>query len=431
MNDPRGAASATVLPGHRLESESTSWIGPRLLLVIGATGALAVAVALAREGPRRASGAETSDFAQYYCTGWRLDRGLPIYDPIRFDGDLAHQVGWSHENPLRTANPPTMACLTWPLARLPYPVAWWALCLGSIAMLSGGSWLAARHSGWCPVGAIAWALLAAGSLPTLAFVILNHIEAPVSLLGIVGWICLRHGRPYAGAVMWGLAASLKLFPAFWLVALMRWPNRGVALVGFAAAAGSGLVGMAAVGWDNSFAFLRDAFPQSDLWESDAANMSARSFSAALFGGRLGLPSSLVVATALLWAIFRGDGSADRLWCLGLCGSLLLSPLAWSYYLVFALPVASLVLAHLDLSTARGRMTFVLWISALFFWPSLLGRWMPGIEMAESWGWPWVLARHVPTIALAALAWAGHRWLRETVKNYPAADPVTPAAAAGS
>lgn len=380
---------------------------------MGAAGLALVLLALVREGPRRASGEEPMDFVQYYFTGRSLDRGLPVYDLIAIDGELARDVGWQHRSPLRTANPPAMVCLTWPLAQLPYPVAWWTLSIASLIMLAAGSWTAARLSGWDRFGATAWAAIAAGSVPTLAFVILNHVEAPILILGVMGWACLRGGRPRLGAAIWGLAAALKLFPALWLVTLLRLRDRRAAIVGFASAAGFTALGVAVIGWDDTMTFVRDALPQSKAWESDAANISARSFGGELMGRWGGIALTAAVAIVLLWAIFAGPRSVDRLWCLGLCGSLLLSPLSWSYYMVLAVPVAALVFARTDLSGSPARIRFAFWIAALFFWPSLFGQWMPGIEIAASCGWPWVLARHAPTFALAALAWAGHRHLGDS------------------
>lgn len=401
---------------------------PRFLALMGIVGMVLVALAMVREGPRRAGGEEPMDFVQYYYTGWCLDRGLPAYETIKIDGALARELGWSHSSPMRTANPPAMVCLTWPLAQIPYPVAWWALSLSSLAMLAGGSWIAARHAGWGRAGALAWAALAAGSTPTLAFLVLNHIEAPILILGVAGWILIREGRARSGAALWGLAAALKLFPAFWLLTLWRLRDRGAAFVGFAVAATFTALGMAAVGWQDTLVFFREALPQSGAWQSDTANMSIRSFGTEMLGDAGGITLTACTAILILAMIFRGSPSPDRLWCLGLLGSLLLSPLSWSYYLVLAAPVAALVFSRLDLVGGPGRMMFATLISAIFFWPSLLGRWMPGIEAAEALGLPWTMVRHAPTLALATLAWLGHRHLAEA----PAAvDPVTPAAAAGS
>lgn len=395
----------------------------------GIAGSIAVLAAVVMEGPNRASGLEPNDFVQYYVSAWRLKHDFPIYDPIVVDGALAKSLGWHHHDPNRTPNPPILICLSWPLAQMPYPVAWWSLAIGSLVTLGLGSWLAALRSGWGRAGACAWALIATGSASTLAFVVLNHIEAPILLLGVAGWLCLRDGRrPFLGASLWGLSAALKLFPAFWLVALLRLRDRRIALIGFTSAAAFSALGVAIIGWDDTLVFLRSAIPQSKGWESDLANMSVRSFCIGLFGNAFGIALMGATVIGLLWAIFLGNRSIDRLWCLGLCGSLLLSPLSWSYYVVLAVPVAALVSARLDLSGPTARARFAVWFCTLFFWPSLLGRWMPGIETIESWGWPSVILAHAPTLALATLAWLGHRHLGEP----PAAvDPVTPAAAAGS
>lgn len=385
---------------------------PFFLLAMGIAGTVLVLLSLTLEGPRRAGGEEPMDFVQYYFTGWQLGHGLPVYDPISVGGELARRVGWKHDSPLRTANPPAMVCLTWALARLPYPVAWWTVSVASLFALAGGSWFAARRSGWNASGAAAWAALAAGSAPTLAFVVLNHIEAPILLLGVGGWACLRRGRPRLGAACWGLAAALKLFPALWLLTLFHLRDRRVALVGLASAAAFTMLGAAAVGWDDTMSFIGGALPQASAWNSDPANISVRSLGAGLLGEAFGIVLSAAVAIGLLWAIFRGDRSVDRLWCLGLCGSLLLSPLSWSYYMVLAIPVAALVFARMDLAGAAAQSRFAIWVTALFFWPPLLGKWMPGADLAASLGWPWILVRHVPTFALLALAWDGHRRLGE-------------------
>ncbi len=381
-------------------------------------GVALLLLALAREGPQRASGTEPMDFVQYYFTGWRLAHGLAVYEPVEIKGELARAVGWQNAIGLRMANPPAMVCLTWPMALVPYPLAWWALASGSIIALGIGSWFAARHSGWDRAESSTWAAVAVGSVPSLTFIILNHIEAPILLLGVGGWLALRRGRTMLGASMWGIAAALKLFPAFWLVALLGRRDRSTAVAGFGTAAALSAIGAAVVGWEATTVFVRDVLPQAKLWESDPANMSVRSFGNDIFGPMGGIALTLATAVILLWAIFSGDRSVDRLWCLGLCGSLLLSPLSWSYYFVLVVPVAALVSARLDLSKTPWRIAFGLGIVTLFFWPPLLGRWLPGSATFHSWGWPWIVARHMPTFALAALAWTGHRFLRNSPESSP-------------
>jgi hypothetical protein len=165
------------------------------------------------------------------------------------------------------------------------------------------------------------------------------------------------------------------------------------------------LGALVVGPDELATFVTEVLPQSSRWRVGLGNLSLLSLAA-----WLGLPAlgwALVVGTALATVpgLVRRPGSPDRVFVVLVAASLLMSPLGWSYYFLFAAPCVVVLAGHLALTHARERITLYALILPLFAWPSLLGAWSEGwLRWAP---FPLQVAlTFVPTGALAALVWMG-------------------------
>jgi alpha-1,2-mannosyltransferase len=150
----------------------------------------------------------------------------------------------------------------------------------------------------------------------------------------------REGR--AGAWI-GAAAALKVFPALWLVYLAyRRHWRGLA-VGIAVAAGLSLAPLLRYGVPGAFDAVRDWLANSSpvAWTQGGSNQSLSTLATRLHLPGAGLAFLDLACIALGVVALRrpkvADAAFEDLAVVGLV-AVLLSPIAWVHYFLFALPV---------------------------------------------------------------------------------------------
>lgn len=175
------------------------------------------------------------DFQAFYISGELVLRGQ-LYDAQAFQA--AQRAILGHANPaLLATRPPFFALAFWPLAQLPYRVAWylWLAILHAATLAFVWLWPARRDAAL----ACCWS---AGLCVCLA----NGQDLPLILLLLALALRIRQTRPFLTGLLLALcAAKFHLF-VFLPLLLWRWRLwRGFA----AGAAALAAISFAAAGWD--------------------------------------------------------------------------------------------------------------------------------------------------------------------------------------
>jgi hypothetical protein len=345
-----------------------------------------------------------TDFGQYYVVGKRLRAGAPIYEPFKSEGVVSLDPGTppaesGQDNEavknVRTANPPPLAVLMWPLAFLPYSVAWWCVCLSSLLIIGALGYRVARELFDAPLERATWLAVSLGSFPTLVNGLLNHAEPFVWAMMTWGWLRLRRGDEKVAGLLLGLAGCLKLFPLAFIPMLLAAGYRRASLFAAASAVIGLAVSAAMVGMDSILMFVREVLPQASRYYFSLGNVSGLSLVARFVSPEVAM---LVTVAFLLWSTYlcRRHRSPDKVFVLGVTASLLCSPLSWTYYFIAVLPCVMVATMWLR---GSGRALIPFLLVTLVYWP-----WMLGGFIGEQWmPLPLVLAlNYVPTLGLLAL-----------------------------
>ena len=302
------------------------------------------------------------DFSQEWLSSRNFYAGKPIYRPqvealFEHTGFIPNRkedmLPWN-------AHPPCAVLLALPFAKLDYPsahLAWNIMMLGSfgLALCLVFPW------GIRPWKALDWFKLIALALachPLLAQFIQGQLNALLALLIIGAWRLDRAERPAMAGVCIGLAAALKIFPAFLFVywaMRMRWSAVVGGVIAFLIANGSAL---ALFGSDAFATYLRLVLPSLDFRRSDWGNVSLPAFwlrlfnpdeavrvvpfaKAPLLGAILAYGSQVLIAVvvALRCRQVQTAEGRTRAFALAIIGMLLITPIVWThYFIILLLPV---------------------------------------------------------------------------------------------
>jgi hypothetical protein len=309
------------------------------------------------------------------------------------------------------AHPPTSVLATLPLALLDYldAVTLWNV-LGLIAIAASLA-LIFRELRF-PVAA--WSILPIVTLgllcnPVRAQVVYGQWNALLLLLLTLGWVADRRDRCQRAGFWVAVAATLKLFPLFFLLYFAIRGRWRAVLACLLWGIVMSLVTAVVLGWDAYRDYFHHVLPTLKEFQAYWNNASIMAFwlknfstGASLFGltiepvifaphlARAGIVASyaLILATTCL-LIKRSRFVCDaRPRCGDLCFALstvtmlLLTPVCWEHYLLLlALPL-SLVWAGLGQSNLQ-RFTFLVLIVAL--WLGLSELWRAcGLDVRSNW-----------------------------------------------
>src|SRR5262249_47587884 len=160
-----------------------------------------------------------------------------------------------HPNP----HPPVLTALSLPLTLLPFPVIvllWLLVNVGLLVRV--GRWLGLTVLG--SLALLAWP-------PLWSLVYLAQLELLILVLVMTGWRAAEVGRDWRAGLWLGLAAAIKLYPAFFLLPfLWRWRVRVVLAAG-AVLAVSQLGGLLAVGGSGMVRYYTEILPSVSAFYS--------------------------------------------------------------------------------------------------------------------------------------------------------------------
>ena len=321
--------------------------GARGLSARVALGAVAAAHVLFLLAPPLLS-QDVFSYIAYARLGVEHDLNPYEHAPADMPSDAVY--GYAGSKDATSAYGPLFTLLTYPLALLGVPAAFWILKLVAAAASLGlvaVVWNTAKRLGRDPLPA---ALFVGLNPLTLVHVVAGaHNEAYVVLLTMLGVLAWAAGRPATAGVVSTAAAGLKasaglvvpfLVAAGPRVRVLSGALGGVAVVAAAAVAGFGADALDALGLlsDNQERTSRWSFPYK----------TAQLLGAALPGDRLDYRDAVRAAYALafaataLWLLVRTWRGADPVRMAGWATLALLVASAWlvPWYALWLLPLAA-------------------------------------------------------------------------------------------
>lgn len=369
---------------------------PLRRLVVVALSLLAVA-AYGRQfvGVFRPPPGQLLDFVQEWLSARNYWTGHPVYEPQQISVERHTGTRYDMASLPWNAHPPAAV-----LAALPTGLAAdyrTAHFVWNLATLPG--WVLAvvvvfreLRVPWRPDTVLAMVAVTVSSYPVLIQVGQGQLNFVMLPLLVLGWAADRRGLQGWAGVCFGLAAGVKLFPAFvfgYLLFSGRW--RALAVAVLAAAALNGIA-LALFGADTFRDYVRDVLPSLKVFRASWRNASVTGFWSRLFGpdslattASVALTSLAVVGVVawLAWrARWRDVATSDRAFAATLVAMLLVSPLLWTHAFVLLLLPLALLWTRLDAGWQRSLLYLalpVLWVPENFFVRLILGG-----ETAADW-----------------------------------------------
>lgn len=359
------------------------------------------------------------DFQQEWLSARNYQTGYPIYESQSLSIPR-HLPGYGISKVLPVeynAHPPFSVLLTLPFCSLGYHSAHFAWNLSGIALfllaLALIAWEFRRQIRWFHLAAAASLVIWS---PQVHFTIVHgQWNFQLAFLIACGWILDRRGYTAAAGVSIGLAAAIKLFPAF-LFAYFLFSGRWRALLaGVATFALANAVTVAVLGGDAYWDYFTQVMPGlkqfENLWHNISINgMVARWLTPAgasspqnpilakLIYGLTAVGITTAVAMAVRRAKLLQD--VDLGWAAAIAAMPLVSPITWVHYLCMLLPVP--VIITLRSSAIRLLVAWTLMGSLFFPYESLLEEWDNTMrDLPLSWVQNFFVAS-VPTYIILAL-----------------------------
>ncbi|QJW97120.1 glycosyltransferase family 87 protein [Frigoriglobus tundricola] len=381
-----------------------------LLLVALATAGFALGTGSAFRPPPGYVG----DFTQDWLAVREFGAGRPVYGSLP-DALRRHMNGEPPEDFLQwNAHPPGSLFLVLPLARLDHADAFfvWNLVTFPLFVVAVGIVLVelGAGSGRARAGA-ATVIAVAGATcyPLYHQVLMGQFNALLAFLFALAWAADRRDRAVLAGAAIGLAAAVKLFPAFlalYLIAARRWRALGAAAA-TAAAIGALALGLFGTGAWRTYA--GEVVPAvSAKYATQWNNLTLRAFWLRLFdptpesrviplyhapvlGAALAAAARLAVTGLAARAAWRAASVAgrDRAFAATVAAVVLVSPIAWPHYLILLVVPVGVTGAALRHSAWRwplGACLAVLWLPETF---------VPGLVLGPARAELMGIHRHAP------------------------------------
>lgn len=332
------------------------------------------------------------DFIQEYLLARAVLNGVNPYLPLP---QLAEKLVGPLELgifPHPTPHPPAVAILSLPLGLLHYESAAVIWLIFEVVCIFAAAYLLLR---WWGSGSLCGALLATLIAcmwgPVVDELIIGQLNTLLLLLLILGWQALRKERHEVAGMMLGTVVALKLiaWPIIIFLTLRRqWRVVLSSAVVFSTA---NLLAALLMGTDRVFYYyLRVGAKVAPLYRAHEANFSLWSVGWRFFEGihsevvssvaappvivaplAAGIVSAvlpvMLLATGLRWA--AKAHRVDTAWGILVCVSVLISPVAWSHYLILtALPIVLCVRYLCEYTYPRWLRLFALMVAVLLFFP---------------------------------------------------------------
>lgn len=377
-----------------------------LVLTFGVVVCLPLVAAYATALARNA-GVTQTDFGLFLYGLRSQQTGGSFYDLT-----VASQWGYPFDRDLLDLAPPHLHLLVWPLVSLPDRVAYGVWITANAGAFIASLAVISRELGirWRDV-TVVWFVNAVllSTLATVSTLVYGQYVWLLMLPATLGWRAWRRDRLVAACAWLGVVASSKPYP--WLLLIYPvWRGHWRAVAAMAGvSAGLGAAGAVVFGPGTYVDWVRAVGAVDEL--SMFGNVSIWGLVTRVTGPShvfqpLPLPSAGVRLAGWLacvgvgaWSVWQlRRATPDRAW-LGLwCAAWLVSPLAWMYYIWWALPAALALGRHEHWLAGPGPYLAVLALAVLPLWPNL-------------WGLPWLatlVTGNLGALVVACLWWRAFR-----------------------
>jgi hypothetical protein len=325
------------------------------------------------------------------------------------------------------AHPPVSVLALMPLALLPHQAALLVWNVLGLAMLGIAVWIVLGPGGlncqwwYCLAGCC----VLAGSTPLAAQGAAAQLNPLLVLLIAASWASQRRGQEWVAGGLVGLAAAIKLFPAFLLVYFLA----GRRYRAVAAAIGTIVLlhatAVLALGTSDVQHYFQHVVPAVQTWRSAWLNCSLAGYWARLFdvtdvGTREwfhapALANALTYATcgaltaAVAWSSWRANSRPrrDLAFAAAVVAMLLVSPVTWDHSLLILLvPVAILwyyVARSIESQLLLAALLYVpAFVPAVHLWRLLLEPTSLAVMNRLADPWHCVVALAIVTYCLLGL-----------------------------
>lgn len=323
--------------------------------------------------PKRLDPPLKSDFAQDYFLAKATLSGVNPYLPLN---ELGARFGITDQLTHPSAHPPSLAVLCLPLALLSFQHAallW--LILGLISLFISLHLLFNIKGIGLPVvflAAVAWP-------PVLFDLSLGQLMLPQLLLLTLAWLALKSERDLTGGLLLGITISIKLIVWPVLILLIIRKRFSAALAATGVFALTNLIALLLMGVHPVFTYyLQTGGEVASIYSNNVFNFSAWSTGARLFAGTrtlepwfhtsplidaptlVPLTSMACVVAILGYAFFVALKSQvfETSFAVLICASIVLSPVAWIFYLTLLIPSFAILRRSVDWQT-RGTIILCL------------------------------------------------------------------------
>jgi hypothetical protein len=377
------------------------WTPTRIALWAGALAVLSL-----WQGPKfiehfRPRENQFYDFSQEWLSAKNYWAGTPVY--ANQTEALLRHTGYTPDRAADmlpwNAHPPVVTTLTLPFGKLSYPDALLVWNLLTFPLFLITVWVVLRE-----LGALqsAWSLLPLAVL-FLLFSPIYHQVAQGQLNGLLGflialaWVADRRGRPGWAGVAVGLAAGLKLFPAFLFAYFLFAGRRALVTGGLTVLVVNGLA-FAVLGPGEFRTYVREVIPSLSGYQSSWFNVSLTGFWLRIFnpqarekviplvvnplaGAVLVWVSQVIVTALVVWAAWaarsaRSVEARDRAFAAAVVGMVLVSPIAWTHYFVLLVLPLALVWLRMPSGFRRWVMTaafVIIWLPGQYLIVLAMGQ----------------------------------------------------------
>lgn len=322
------------------------------------------------------------DFTQEYLMGKAVLNGLDPYMPLPQLEEFFPLPGRPELFEHPSAHPPVSALLGLPFALLPYLWAagfWFAL---ELILIFFSCYLLLR---WWNVtkivtGSLVFFFIIFCWEPIYAEVFTGQLNTFLLPLIILGWTSLRKNEQIWGGIFLGSAIAIKLFlwPVYLLLIFRKqWRAAFSSTIAFV------LLNLAVIPLIGGEALLRYYATTNTtvwpIWRSHEANFSTWSLGWRIFEGTHGRGEILTIIPPILHSetyaqfisftipiltlligiyLLTKTKGYDHAYSMTICLSILLSPIAWSHYLILTLVPLTILAKQLSLLDASFRDTHI-------------------------------------------------------------------------
>jgi Glycosyltransferase family 87 len=339
------------------------------------------------------------DFSQEWLSARNYWAGTPVYAD-QTEALLRH-TGFTPKVPEDmlpwNAHPPATIVLTLPFGKLEYRDAQFLWNVLTLPLFLISLWLIVRELDF-PLRV--WSIFPAITLLLLCNPVASQLgEGQLNFLLVffitLAWVADRHDRTGWAGVALGIAAGIKLYPAFlfaYFVFTRRWR---ALLTGGVAFLVVNALALMVLGTGEFRTYIREVIPSLANFRSARWNVSITGFCLRIFnpqphdliaplvvnpiaGRILPLICQLIITGIVVWIAWtaRSTAARDRAFAVGLVGMVLVSPIAWTHYFVLLAQPVGLLWMRLRSDLARVAMTVVfvlLWLPVKYFEIISVGR----------------------------------------------------------